>query len=206
MILGIDHIALSVNDTDQAKRKLEALGFSSLFVEFNISNDVAKKHLLKEYRANHDVGIFLSKKEGVSVEIVNHGLTVDTDAPYSYHDNYIELETADVNSEKTFWKSIFRFQETAQDTLVFKSPVRRWSCTIKLRETKLLKQYTLDSRGYTCLAFLTNNLAEDVSAAEKGGASDILTPFSLTVNKQLLNITMLRTPGGAICELIKIIK
>ena len=69
-----------------------------------------------------------------------------------------------------------------------------------------MQPYRLDSDGYTCCAFLTNNLEEDLAQAKLMGAQDSLRPFQLELNKQYLDVVMFRTPGGAICELIQINK
>lgn len=206
MILGIDHLALTVSNLAVANNDLIARGFSCVFIEQDIINHPMKKSLLSNFHATHDIGFYRSNKKGISIEIVNHHAIADNATNYEYCDDYIELKTNDIEKEKIFWKVVFRFQEAEQNFLRFKSPLPHWSCTIKISEAKHQSQSTLDAQGYTCLAFLSNNLEEDIQVAKTNGATDVLAPFRLTVNKQALDVSMFRTPGGAICELIKIVK
>lgn len=206
MILGIDHISLSVCETEQTKKELEEKGFVCTFLDFNVPNKAEKKSLLTHYQPTHDIGYFKSGSSHVAIEITNHGLITENDSPFYYRDDYIELQTPDVQKETFFWKSVLNFKEDASNNLVFNSFLPTWSCKIKMIEKKFLKYHTLDSKGHACLAFLTNHLENDIQKAKEAGAYDITSPFNLVVNNKNLRVLMFRTPGGAICELIKIMK
>jgi len=207
MILGVDHLALSVSHTEQARKNLEARGFACDFIATGIPNPVVKKSLLANYQLTHDIGVFRPTKGGLAIEITNHGSVADNSTPYFYHDDYIELQTKEVIAERLFWKSVFRFKEDADGFLILRSPVPQWSCKIKCTENfNAISNSTLDGTGYACLAFLTNNIEQDSEIALISGALDLMNPFTLTVNGRGLEVVMFRTPGGAICELIQIRK
>lgn len=206
MILGIDHLALSVDATEKAKNELEEAGFICSFMEYNIANHAAKKNLLTHYQSTHDIGFFRPKNSGISIEITNHGSIADTFAPYHYSSHYIELKTSHMQKDIEFWKKVFQFKQEKEDTLKFNSLIPNWSCAVKFSEDKNFHLAALDSKGYSCLAFLTNNIENDTKIAKDAGGYDFITPISIRVNQRHLNIIMFRTPGGAICELIQIMK
>lgn len=204
MILGIDHLSLSVDNTEQARLQYENAGFKCTFVEYNIPSHPSKMKLLDQYQATHDIGVFKPADQGIAIEITNHGTFADNDAPFYYHKNEIEYLTTDIQAEKAFFTNVFRFQEANENRLEFISPVPSWRGKLYFKENKKIKPATLDGRGHTCLAFLTNNLSQDVKIAETNGAWDIIDPFRLLVNGRYIDIVMFRTPNGAICELIQI--
>ncbi len=204
MILGIDHLALSVENTDAVANQLEADGFTCAFMEYGVVNSAEKKMLLDHYQPTHDIGVYKPKKGGVSLEITNHGKIADNDAPYLCHGDTIELFTSDIQAEKNFFKKVFRFKELDGHTLKYTSPVPSWSATVKITEKLNIKKNMLDSKGHACLAFLTNNLEQDIQAAVTAGAKDITNSFKLFLNGRNLEVAMFRTPTGAICELIQI--
>ena len=205
MILGVDHLALTATDTDQAKKMLEAKGLKCVFIERNAPNDPSKKILLEHYQPTHDLAVFQSTSGGVSIEITNHGTQLaDNIAPYHYKDDYIELHTTDIQAETIFWQKALYFNKVEKKILKFTSPVPNWSCTLKLKEVSILKTCTLDGKGYPCLALLTNNLIQDTKNIVDSGAKDVAKPFKSFINNKPLDIIMFRTPTGAICELIQI--
>lgn len=203
MILGIDHLALSVSSTEKAKNELEKDGFICSFMEYNVENNAAKKKLLRHYQSTHDIGFFRPTNGGVPVEITNHGFIADTFAPYQYLSQYIEIKTSNIQEDIIFWKKVFKFKQE-DSVLKFNSMVPSWSCAVKFLEDKKSPPAMLDSKGYSCLAFLTSNIEDDTQLAKETGAFDFITPMSLKVNQRQLKVIMFRTPGGAICELIQI--
>jgi hypothetical protein len=62
----------------------------------------------------------------------------------------------------------------------------------------------LDVEGFSCLAFYSNDLAEDTRRLLDLGAHDSTEQFGITVNRRDLSIVMLRSPGGVILELVKV--
>jgi hypothetical protein len=205
MIIGVDHLALNVLDIEQAKNDLMSKGFKCKFMESRILNPKEKKSLLFEHKPTHDFALFQSANQGVSIEVTCHGSMTKHVAPYHYHDDYIKLKTSNLSEEKMFWQQGLMFKETEQDFLTLNTMIKAWSCKLKLLEVDTHSDSTLDAMGYTCLAFLTNDLERAIEHVRFCGARDLTPPFNLTVNGQHLKASMFRTPGGAICELIQVI-
>jgi len=72
MILGMDHLALSVTDIDAAVAAGQPLGFDALFVERNLPNPECKRPLLIDHRAFHDVALLRAYGGGTAIEAVRH--------------------------------------------------------------------------------------------------------------------------------------
>jgi hypothetical protein len=205
MILGFDHLALSVSDIELAKKNLEMTGFNCGFLEKNVTNHPEKKILLHDYSNSHNIAFFRREPPNLSLEIIAYDKIYNSSkGVYNYHDSYIQLDTNDIQTEKSFWLNALGFTETESDCLEFVSFIHHWSCKIKLNYIPHLQPYKLDSYGYTCLALLTNNLKKNREKLAICGARDITNEFEITVNNNKLNIVMFRTPTGAICELIKV--
>ena len=83
MIVGIDHIALSSSNADRDAAALEPAGFARAFVEKDITNSPAKRHLLRHYSPVHGIA-YMKAQNGIAIELVQHGGDVGTcHAPYS---------------------------------------------------------------------------------------------------------------------------
>ncbi len=208
MIIGVDHIALNVSDCEMQEMRAHLIddGFNCVFWEPDIPNHPDKKILLSYYQPTHSIGLFSSNDGAVAIEITNHGGGVKEKTAFHYCKNYIELWTPNLALESRFWQEAFSFQAVDANNLVYTSIVSNWSCCLKLVEKKEIKTYSLDAKGYTCCALLTNNIDRDLIQAKLMGAEDIVGPFSLKLNKKQLRVVMFRSPGGAICELIQINK
>jgi hypothetical protein len=205
MILGFDHLALSVKYLELEKKNLETKGFNCVFLEKNVINHYEKKILLNHYQTNHDIALFRSSSSNLAIEITAHGnVSNSSKGVYDYHNNYIQLDTNNLELEKLFWLTVLGFQEKESDWIEFISFIPHWSCKIKLNQADQNVPYNLDSKGYTCLALLTNNLKEELIKINKFGARNITNSFEIHVNNKNLEIVMFRTPTGAICELIQI--
>ena len=204
MILGVDHITINVANASQEVELLKNNGYNCVFYEKGILNHPAKKILLKHLNSSHDLFFLRPKGMGLSVEIVNHGDELAGIAtPYVYvGGNRVKLFTADLFKEIIFWQKALCFTEIASNILSFVSPVSNWTCEIVLEKCQRNCCCTLDSKGFTCLAILTNDIITDMQLAEKCGAYSIIGPFDLIINGKKLVLSMFRTPSGAICELV----
>jgi hypothetical protein len=204
MILGMAHLAHSVTDIDRGRKQLESRGFECVFLEKNVINNSAKKYLLKNYESTHDICLLRNSRLNLAIEIINHGhLCESRMGSYQLKDDSIELLTPNLGREKTFWLEVLGFKEKGENLLTFSSIIPSWSCTIKLVEKPQIKLATLESIGYPCMAFFTNNLDQDIKTAQLGGAYELTDFFDFSINNRNLKIVMFRTPGGAICELIQ---
>ncbi|HSH01836.1 MAG TPA: hypothetical protein VLL52_04895 [Anaerolineae bacterium] len=206
MILGVDHLALTVTDMTVGQQSLEKEGFVCQFAENNQPNAIEKKRFLGHYQPYHDLALFRPKEGGVAVEITNHGPVVASGrGPYQYYQDHIVLHTPDPQVEQAFWQEALRFRKSGEPNLLkLISPVPDWSCRLKLVLDDTIEPCTLDSAGYPCLALLSNKLDQDSQKIAKAGASAFTEPFSLVVNGKRLEIVLFRTPTGALGELIQV--
>lgn len=205
MILGFDHLTLSVENIDLEKKKLEKEDFTCVFFAKNIINHPEKKNLLKHYQVNHDIALFKKNNSNLAIEMTAHGNVSNSSiGSYKYQNSYIQLNTNNLILEKEFWLNALGFQAKESNLIELVSFVPSWSCKIRFNQVDKTLIYCLDSAGYTCIALLTNNLKEDRMKVAQFGAKDITNSFEISVNNQNLDIVMFRTPTGAICELIQI--
>ena len=175
MIMGFDHLALTVTDVSSARKSLEKQGFQCLFLEKNIPNNPQKAKLLEHYQATHEIGFFTPTKGTIALEIVNHGNIVQNKSgPYERRDRSILLRTADVATERDFWMKGLRFKHVKDFLLELSSPVPGWGVLLELTEEKKMGHSTLDASGYTCLALYSNNIEKDLGVVTALGATDIV--------------------------------
>ena len=205
MILGIDHLAYNITDLEQAAADLVGRGFTQVFCETQLLNHPNKKPLLREYHDEHDIAFF-TRDTQVPIELTRHGASQhNATPPYDYQPDHIILTTPNLQQEKAFWCNQLGFKSTGEDNRIsFRSPIPQWSCTLALHEDHAINPCMLDDHGYTCLALLSNHLERDIETAKQGGATDISDIFPHQVNGKKMNITLFRTPGGAMVELIKV--
>ncbi|MBI4644098.1 MAG: hypothetical protein HY743_10355 [Deltaproteobacteria bacterium] len=71
MILGVDHLALSCENIDQGAKLLAALGYRPKFIQKDVPNPVAKRHLLRTYGALHSLA-YCHPGEHVALELTQH--------------------------------------------------------------------------------------------------------------------------------------
>lgn len=203
MILGVDHLAWNVTDTDEAVANLELRGFECVFLERDVPNHPSKKALVNTYYPVHDLGLFRPKHGGIPIELINQGSTLNRKkGPYSYKDDLIVLRVSNADEECRFLKEAFRFRGD-EDNLTLSSPVPYWSCRIQVIEDKTCRTYPLDTRGYACLALITNDLVGDLQTAVVAGATDCTDIFEMNLNKRQLSVVLFRSPKGVIYELIQ---
>jgi hypothetical protein len=214
MIIGIDHLAISCTNLDEEIERLSKKRFELQFIERNLINTADKKKLLNEYHDTHGMAYF-KHQNGFKIEATQYGNQLYE--PIGYFDvdlndpKLISLKVNNLDSEVEFWTNGCGFKISELDvneaTLMLHSPFKEWSCSLKLfvTEEKLEPSY-LDSKGFPCLAFISTNLHKDIQKIGKLGASTVIKPYELLVNKKKLLITMFRTPSSSIGELIQIIK
>lgn len=204
MIIGVDHVSLSVTDISKAISYLEPKGFICKFMEMDVLNNPAKKPLLSRYKARHDFALFVPRTPGPSIEAINHGCISSCVGAFDYMDDYIVIKTNDIQQEQFFWEQVFSFKDIGGGFFILKGLTKNLSCKVMFVEEDNVSSATLDSEGYACMAFLTNNLLTDVNQLLNNGAMAMTSPFTICSNGYMLDVVMFRTPGGAICELIQL--
>jgi len=204
MILGVDHLAMSVTDTDAASAEMQASGFQCEFVQRNVRNDVAKNELLTARSEAHDLGVFRPDSGGVAIEITNHRNAFgNRRGPFEYGLDAIRLRSKNVESESDFLKAI-GFADEGNGRLKLPSPVANWRCEIQLIDDPETRACFLDDEGYTCLAFLTSNMTAAIDRVAQRGARQITDPFEIDVHRRRLNVSLFRSAEGTIYELIEV--
>ncbi|MGV2434415.1 MAG UNVERIFIED_CONTAM: hypothetical protein LVT10_05665 [Anaerolineae bacterium] len=83
MILGIDHVVLTVYDLDKALEEWQLLGFKTRFVEREIETHISKKSILEAFEPQHGIAL-VQGDYGLAIELVEHGQSLTTGtSPYA---------------------------------------------------------------------------------------------------------------------------
>ncbi|PJF37956.1 MAG: hypothetical protein CUN55_19445, partial [Phototrophicales bacterium] len=93
------------------------------------------------------------------------------------------------------------FKECNAYDLKLISPFQKWTCNIRLVEAETLP-VRLDAAGPSCLAFYSNRVGCDSLKLKGLGAKQVTKPFKLTVGSRVVEVALMRAPGGALIELI----
>jgi hypothetical protein len=89
----------------------------------------------------------------------------------------------------------------------FSSLVPRWRLRLLIYQglsSGECKGLSLDSAGFPCIAFLSTDITRDVSVFAAAAQCDMPEIFSLRVNEKLLDVAIMRGPGGELIELIQV--
>lgn len=208
MILGFDHLALSSADVPGTLASL-ASSFVLRFHERGIANHPAKRPFLEHWQDTHELA-FVEPVEGPSIEITSHGSALAASrGPFGIDpDGVIRIDCRDAESESDFWAVGLGFRKLSDPSrLELARPVPRWSC--RLRLTPVLpepERSFLDSAGHACLALLCSDIESDIHRATSAGAVGSSGIFDMVVGGKNVRIAMMRSPGGAICELVQPVK
>jgi hypothetical protein len=87
--------------------------------------------------------------------------------------------------------------------LKYGSPLKTWTLNVLLVESEVFA-YQLDSRGFSCLAFLSSNLERDLEKLTSLGATENTGIFFIDVNGRTLKVVVLRGPNKELIELIEL--
>ncbi len=125
------------------------------------------------------------------------------------------LPVSDFEGSKNFWTEGLGFQVIKNGTirdkkffsLHFKAIVPRWSLDLILTENDEIKNVPyLDDAGFTCVAFLTNNIEGDCKFLMQYNTKNKGEIFDLEVGGKELKIVVLRGPSHELIELIELVK
>lgn len=204
MILGIDHLAYNVCDMETAQKELEAKQYRCVFKELQLQNPIAKRPVLESFQPVHDIAYFI-RPGAVPIEITHHhSRYADNTGPYDIQDNFIFLSCKNLSEETDFWIRAFGLILISETQLQLNSPLPGRGGTIQLQQKTERKPSTLDGRGYTCLALLGKGTAAAADRIRKAGGDTITDPFEMTVNSKRLNISLHKSPSGALIELLEL--
>jgi catechol 2,3-dioxygenase-like lactoylglutathione lyase family enzyme len=76
MILGVEHLALSTDDTVEVASALAPLGVRTAFHERALPNGAGKAPLLSAYEPTHEIA-YLRPAQGVSIELTRHAAPLE---------------------------------------------------------------------------------------------------------------------------------
>lgn len=208
MIMGFDHLTLSVVDLDAKIAALQQNGYQVRFLQ-KIVNHTKKQPLLACYQPEHTLALLIPPtKNGIVQELTCHGNRLaQPPGPYRpdpAHPNGIILQTTSIEVESQFWSSALGFHARESGVLTLKRPVAAWSCRLTLEAKETLPYAMLDAQGYPCLALTTSNLESDLERVIQANALEATAPFAVEIHQRLMQIALFRTPSGALCELIQL--
>ncbi len=82
MIVGVDHLALSVARLDEPARQLQQAGWQHQFSATGLPNARAKQPLLQHYQPSHDIALLQAPQPYVGLELTTHGAMSAQPGPY----------------------------------------------------------------------------------------------------------------------------
>jgi hypothetical protein len=123
----------------------------------------------------------------------------------------IRSVTANVGRELEFWCSALGCCKGAHSgsaptpwvTAEFASPVPQWRANLMFVEGDPVPHPHMDSPGSTCVSILVKDLQRTADTASGAGALSVSNSFEIEVDGKVLKIAIVRTPGGAIVELME---
>jgi catechol 2,3-dioxygenase-like lactoylglutathione lyase family enzyme len=230
MIIGLDHVAVSVHPLSTVLPQWLATGQWSLgFERYDVPNAPEKKPLLSHYQSAHHLAmVHPVGGGGLPVELTDHG-PVDTrqafsaSAPADVHaglelsgNTLIIAHTAGELIEPVFWQQWLKLkpshdanhEETSIGHYQFNSLVAGYAFGMQFvpQPQADYRSVYLDSPGVVCLAFIGTHWAKDAHALTTAGAHVASQRFTLDQQgeqgNKILDIGFFRSPSGVLIELI----
>ena len=72
MILGVDHVAISVHDLEASRGALAALGYELQFRQDEMPNDRSKRPFMLHWTGLHDISYFRPSGPGPAIEVISY--------------------------------------------------------------------------------------------------------------------------------------
>lgn len=207
MFLGLDHITYNVASIEDASGDWLNSGYSSVFCESNLLNHPQKAVCLNNFSSHHSLTLLKPEQDGTPwVELTSHGPVASTKAPLDLQGELIWLTTVEPELEQNFWQALLKVTPKGESGVTFKASLPRYSFKLAFKSVKEENNYTLDSQGYTCLAFLVTNIRRDGQKLLTAGGSQVTDLFDLTVGGQSLRLAFFQSPSKVFIELIEVRK
>lgn len=207
MLIGVDHVALTVPHISAGVIGAKAFGREPRFVIEKLPNASEKKPFLWKYLPEHAIA-YCRGGDRVAIECVCHHEEMGSAiAPYElspYHGGEIlNVLCHDIERSGIFWRGL-GFKQT-QHVLRFSARFPHWELSVALmKDRKSESPPYLDSRGFSCVALISTSLEKDVGMSLDYGGHSPSAPFKLHVNDHDLRIALLRGPSDEIVEFIQI--
>jgi len=205
MIIGFDHVAMTTADVDRDIEEFHAHGFELLFLERDLPNHKDKSKLLARYAPLHTIAYLTPPAAGsVAIELIEYGrCEAGASGPFLLGGGSLLLNTRNAALEQDFLREALGLNLEREGVLSLSSPIPRWSVHLEIVADDAAQDCMLDSPGFTCAAFYSNDVEADTHRAQAAGGCDPAGPFSFTVNGKAMKISMFRSPGGALFELLQ---
>lgn len=199
MILKFDHIAYSCTRNEFEEIMKLFRDYSQVFLDRNLSNLDIKHSFMKYWCDTHDISLLISDY-CLPVEITAYD-QVGEGNKYEVDDDSIIVNTASLTDSVSFYKSI-GFKDCNESEMVVKPIIGDKSIRLRFNELPNTVNY-LDSAGYCCLAFVTNNAEKEKQKLDRKNifTTDIKP---LRVNNKQMKIFFSYNDFGDICEFISI--
>ena len=208
MILGFAHLTLSTDDSAGAIITLNNQGYTVQSAYRDVPSAPAKFPLLTRPARKHDL-VLLSGP--VRVEVVSHDTgTVRGPANFAIdpNDTTISLCVRVPARERDFLTMGLNCKiGPGENEHAFHGPLPAWHARFRLvADDAAPTDAALDIEGFSCLAVYSNNLQEDIDRLGRLGAREATEVFAFELAGRQMEIVMLRSPGGAVFELIRILR
>jgi hypothetical protein len=204
MILGFAHLTRSTGQIDDAIAQMQGTGFELKSLSRFVPSSPAKWPLMAHRATMHDLAMLQGR---LALEIIGHdtgSVKVPAALELDGENKSITVRVRDLSTESDFMSQAFRCPSNAGE-IEIRGAFPTWSARLRLVEDATAPMLPpLDVEGFSCLAFYSNNPAEDVQRLLALGAHDATDQFGITVNGRDMSIVMLRSPGGTILELVKV--
>lgn len=203
MILGFAHLTLSVEDAHAAAAELAAAGWQVRATHHAVPSAEQKWSLLSRPATRHDL-MLLSGPTAVEVVAHDTGVQAVPTRLARADDGTIVIRVREPSVEGAFFVGL-SFQEDAPGRLRLASRFPSWSASIRLEpDPEAPIDPPLDVKGYSCIAFYSSDPVHDCAALQARGGRMATRPFDIELGDRSMQIVMLRSPEGTLCELIKV--
>ncbi len=201
MILKFDHIAFTCKRKELDEVLASFSEYKQVFFEKGLLNLSVKKQLLSTWKEDHDI-VLLNREISFPVEITAYDDTCEG-GKFEINNGAIIVLSDNIFESEIFYQAIgFKKHDDMMEirTILDKRPI-----PLKLipESDNMLGQTYLDSAGYCCLAFVTNN-AEKERGRLIGKGVKVTGIQPLRINGKNVNIFFAYNDHSDICEFISI--
>jgi hypothetical protein len=204
VILGFAHLTFGTNQFDRTTKLFQKSGFVLKDTHRSVSSAPAKWPLMAHRAKRHDLALLTGS---VAVEIVSHdtgSINGPTMLDFDPQSGVITLNSRDISRESEFLAQSLPCVEV-DGQIEIRGAFPRWSARLRLIENRSAPNcQPLDIEGYSCLAFYSNNIGEDVQRFVGLGAESATEEFAVDLTGRRVSVVMLRSPGGTILELLRV--
>ncbi len=218
MILGVSHLALCSPDLEGDKRRLEARGWTTVFVDHDVLVQSCERAFLSADHPGRQSLVLLRHPRGYpAVELVsptsssadNEQRSVLNLFTESYETLTGTIRVPDLEECAAFFVDGLGF-ESGQHFLgggvevVLRRPLSQWSIALTLEKEAVESPVpTLDGGGWFVLALLSSDLGADAAKIARHGLKAVTDPFTIRVGGRRWSIVLCVLKSGFAIELMQ---